>query len=227
MGFRGRSGVTANDLQKYRTTVPGVRDGIFAPLFDYQTYDAAAAPALFTFFTVPIGQGTTSAPGGTGPKTFLDTNMQVSGQLPRGNTFICIGIEVEFWPGNTPGLNSTTLTAAQFARNCDDVYTIYRNAALTLTVQNRIYVQDGPLMKFPTQSRLAGFASYSETTATTAGQIEYAAACGAAYDITPVKLESTQAFNVQIQFPAVTALPSGTAGRIGVRLVGKMVRDAQ
>lgn len=230
MGFRGRTGVKSTDLQKYASSMP-VRDAIFSPLYDYQAYPTAGA-LNFTFFAVPQGGGTTSALGATGVKTLADTNMQVASQLPRGNRFLCIGIEVEFWPGNTPGLRLAAVPSdAQFARNWDDTYNVLRSGYLTLNVQNRIFAQDAPLMKFPTQTRLTGVATYNQNDTTAAtigfGQIEYATACGAGYDITPVLLESTQAFTVNINFPAVVATPSGSDARLGVRLVGKLIRDAQ
>ncbi len=96
-------------------------------------------------------------------------------------------------------------------------------------VQDRDYVQDGPLMKFPTQTRLAGFAALNETTATTASnaQVGYAAACGAGYNMVPLRLYSNQAFQVTVTFPALIPLPSTVDGRLGARLVGDMVRNAQ
>ncbi len=225
--WQGRRGVSRKDISQYKSALPQA-DSIFNPLYDYQTYPLAGQQT-FTFFSVPQGQGTTSAFGGAGPKTVLDTNLQTGGALPLGNRFLVYGIEVEFFPGNVPGFNAAaTMTAAQFARNWDDVYSVLRNGALTFNIQNRYFAQDAPLMKFPTQTRLAGVASYSETAAgATSGQIEYAAGCGASYSIIPVYIESTQAFNCVVNFPALIALPSGADGRIGVRLVGKMVRNAQ
>lgn len=227
----GRKGVTAAQIAQYRSTVPNVADSIFSPLYDYQSYPTAGA-LIFTFFALPQGQGTTSALNATGVKTIADTNMQVAGALPRGNRFLVKGIEVEFWPGSTPGLRlAATPTDAQFARNWDDVYNVLRSGSLTLNVQNRIYAQDAPLMKFPPQTRLNGVASYNQSDSTastvTFGQIEYATACGAGYNIVPVYLESTQFFNVQVAFPALVPTPSGVDARIGVRLVGNLVRDAQ
>lgn len=231
MSFKGRTGVAMSDLTKYESSTNQL-DSIFSPLYDYQTY-ATAGALNFNFFALPQGQGTTSSPGAAGVKQIADTNMQVAGQLPAGNRFLIIGIEVEFWPGSVPGLNGIAVpTAAQFARNWDDVYSVLRGGSLTLTVQNRVFAQDAPLMKFPTQTRLTGVAAYNENNNTAAptigwGQIEYASSCGAAYDITPVLLKPTQAFSVTINFPALIATPSAVDARIGVRLVGKLVRNVQ
>ncbi len=225
-GFTGRRGVSQAELQQYQSSIPNMKDAIFAPLYDYQTYPAAGALS-FNFFSVPQGQGVTSAPGGAGVKTFLDTNMQVPNTLPLGNTFLVIGIEVEYWPTLTPGRAGVAAAAATMGSNWNDVYSVLRNGALTFQVQNRNYVQDGPLMKFPTSTRLSGVAAYSETTATTFGQFDYASSCGASYDITPVRLNATQAFTIVVNFPALIPTVSTNTGRIGVRLVGKLIRDAQ
>ncbi len=230
MSFKGRTGVSMVDLSKYDSSKDQL-DSIFAPLWDYQTY-ATAGALNFNFFALPQGQGTTSSPGATGVKQIGDTNMQIAGSLPAGNRFLVIGIEVEFWPGSSPGLRLAAVpTDAQFARNWDDTYAVLKGGSLTLTVQNRMFAQDAPLMKFPTQTRLAGVAAYNQndTTAATVGfgQIEYASSCGAAYDITPILLKPTQAFTVTINFPAVIATPSGVDARIGVRLVGKLIRNVQ
>lgn len=229
-GMSGRRGVTPEQLAQHRTTVAGVADAVWSPLYDYQTY-ATAGFLTKNFFAEPQGQGTSSATG-SGPKTIADTNMQVAGQLPRGNRFLCVGIEVEFWPSSTPGLRLAAVpTDAQFARNWDDVYTVLKNGSLTFNIQQRVYAQDAPLMKFPTQTRLTGVATYNQNDSTAAtigfGQIEYATSCGAGYSIIPVYIESTQFFNVTMNFPAVVATPSGQDGRVGVRLLGNLIRDAQ
>lgn len=229
-GMTGRKGVTPEQLAQHRTTVAGVADAIWSPLYDYQTY-ATAGALQFQFFSVPQGQGATSALNATGVKTVADTNMQQAGSLPRGNRFLAVGIEVEFWPGSSPGLEVAAAlpTAAQIARNWDDVYNVIRSGSLTFNIQQRIYAQDAPLMKFPPQTRLTGVASLNATANAAASfqQIEYATACGAGYSIIPVYIESTQFFSVTVNFPAVVATPSGVDGRIGVRLLGNLIRDAQ
>lgn len=225
MSIKGRTGVKAGQIQQFRSSLPQA-DSIFSPLYDYQTYPALGQ-LQFTFFSVPQGQGTTSAPSGTGAKTLLDTNLTSAGMLPLGNRFLCLGIEVEFLPGPLPAATGVAAAAATIGQQWNDVYSVLRNGALTLTIQNRVFAQDAPLMKFPTQTRLAGVATHSETTATTYGGVGYASGCGAAYDIIPVYIESTQGFNVGIQFPALIPTVSTVAGRLGVRLVGKLVRNAQ
>lgn len=228
-GIQGRKGVTPEMIANYKTTVAGVADAIWNPLYDYQTYPLAGA-LQFQFFSVPQGQGTTSSPGATGVKTIGDTNMQQAGSLPRGNRFLCVGIEVEFWTGNTPGKIPAAASAANVGRNWNDVNAVLKAGSLTFNIQQRVFAQDAPLMKFPTQTRLSGVAAVTDVT--TAGAnlwsaVEYASGSGAGYSIIPVYIESTQFFSVTINFPALVALPSGVDGRIGVRLLGNLIRDAQ
>jgi hypothetical protein len=220
-----RRGVKPEDLERYKTTL-NIQDAIWNPLYDYQLYPAAGA-LNFAFFQVPKGQGATSAFGGAGAKTILDTNMQAPGQMPAGNKFLAEGIEVEYWPSVLPGRAGVAAAAATMGSNWNDVYSVLRNGALTFTIQNRDYCTDAPLMKFPTTTRLAGIAAYSETTATTFGQFDYAAGVGAAYSITPVLLDSNYAFTVNVTFPALIPTVSTTTGRIGVRLAGRFIRNAQ
>lgn len=227
-GFSGRAGLDQSDLAKYRSYVPDVNDVIWQPLYDYQLYPTAGA-LNFSFFSVPQGGGATSAfTAAAGVKTLQDTNMQLQGQLGAGNQFLVMGIEVEFWTSNVPGLFlAVAPTLAQQARNWDDVYTVLRNGLLTFTIQNRVYAQDTPLMKFPTQTGLEGVAESSGTVAAVYAQTEYAVASGLSYNIVPVLIKENQAFNVNISFPAAIATPSGQDCRIGVRLCGKLIRNAQ
>lgn len=227
-GFSGRQGLDAADLAKFRSYVPGIDDVIWQPLYDYQLYPTAGAQN-FNFFAQPRGAGATSAFGAAaGVKTDFDTNMQLSGQLGAGNQFLVLGIEVEFWTSNAPGLFAAIApTAAQQGRNWDDVYTILRNGFLRFTIQNRPYAEDAPLMKFPTQTMLDGIAESSGTVAAVYAQTEYASGAGLAYNIVPVLITQNQAFSVQVLFPAQIATPSGADCRIGVRLNGKMIRNAQ
>src|SRR6266481_3756473 len=94
----GLSNLNRQDLAAHRVTVPGTQDAIYAPLYDSAVY-AAAGQLQLNFFSLPIGQGTTSAPGATGAKTEADTNLSNAGLLPKGNRFYCTGVELTLWPG--------------------------------------------------------------------------------------------------------------------------------
>lgn len=228
-GWTGRTGLTAAQVDQYRNTVPGAKDVIWSPLYDLQAYPAAGQ-ANFTFFAVPKGQGTTSAPGAVGAKTLADTNMQGAGTLPAGNSFLCMGVEFDFFTGNIPGFFGAAVITTVVGRNWNDLYNVGKGGVVTLTIQDRIYVQDGPVNKFPSQTALEGIAALSDQTTAAAaqfGQIEYSAWGGLAYNIVPVMIFQTQGFSVTLNYPVAIALPSGAIGRIGCRLLGKLIRNAQ
>lgn len=216
--------ITGQNLAAHRVTVPGMQDEIYSPLYDSAAYGANGQTSL-NFFTTPIGQGTTSAPGATGVKTEADTNMLNAGLLAKGNRFYCTGIEFNFIPGSEPGNTGVLATTGQ---NVNDVNAVARSGWVRFRIQNRDYVLDGPLGVFPPLNRLAVASTpASVVTATTIVQTDYAAMAGAPYNIVPVFIESNQSFSVQIFWPAAVALPSTVAGRIFCRLRGRLIRDAQ
>ncbi len=217
--------ISAADLSSHRVTVPGVQDEIYSPLYDSVAYPIAGATSL-TFFSTPIGQGTTTAPNATGTKTEADTNMTNAGLLPKGNRFYCTGLEFNFLPFNMPG---NTGALAITGQNLNDVYAVSRAGWARFRIQNRDYVLDGPLGVFPPLNRLAVSSTpASVVTATTIVQADYAAFGGVPYNIVPVFIESNQSFQVQVFFPAAVALPSATSpARLFCRLRGRLIRDAQ
>lgn len=75
-----------------------LQDVIAQPLYDTVALPMAGATKL-TFFTVPLGQGTTSF--GAGAKHLGDTNMDLAGQLPAGFAFNVQGFRLAF-PWNFP-----------------------------------------------------------------------------------------------------------------------------
>jgi hypothetical protein len=216
--------ITGGDLASHRVTVPGTQDEIYAPLYDSAVY-LAAGQLQMNFFQVPIGSGTTSAPGATGAKTEADTNMTNNGLLPKGNRFYCTGIELNFLPGSVPGNTGALATTGQ---NTNDVNAAAKGGWLKFRIQNRDYVLDGPIGLFPPLNRLAVASTpASVVTATTIVQVDYAAFAGVPYNIVPVFIESNQSFSVQLNWPALVPLPSTVAGRIFCRLRGRLIRDAQ
>lgn len=225
--WNGRNGLTAEQIAQYRSSL-NQQDVIWNPQYDLQLYPAAGQGA-FTFFGTPIGQGTTSAPGGAGAKTIQDTNMVQGSSFPAGNQFLAVGIEFDYFPANNPGFLGAG-GAAVTGRNTNDLYTVGKAGIVTLTVQNRIYVQDGPLNKFPSQTNLVGLTALSDATTAGAGlfsQIEYASWGGLAYNIVPILIKETQAFSLAVAFAGLVPTISTQTGRIGARLLGKMIRNAQ
>ncbi|HYM34705.1 MAG TPA: hypothetical protein VET48_04865 [Steroidobacteraceae bacterium] len=226
----GRKPVSGSQIQGHRTTVPNTADAIWYPIYDSVTY-AAAGQTNLTFFSLPIGQGTTTAPGATGAKTEADTNLTNAGLFPKGNRFYMMGIEFKFVPGNTVGKRGDGAVAATApGRNWTDVNSVAQSGWVKVVIQNRTYVQDGPLGVFPSQDRLAGAAALADTTTAAAAglvQVDYASFAGAPYQIVPAYIDSNQFFGVTVTWPAAVALPSGVAGRLWCRLLGQLVRDAQ
>ena len=73
--------------------VPGLLDEDTQPLYDRETYTSGTTTRI-RFFTVPLGQA---------GKTFVHTNMTLSGELPQPQSFRCYGISLFLGPGATSG----------------------------------------------------------------------------------------------------------------------------
>lgn len=187
-----------------RVNVRGLSGAIWNPLYDFQTYDAAGV-ASQRFFSVPAGQG---------GKTEVDTNMELSGQIPKGQRFLITGIEVAFYPG-------VSINAAAASDYADDVKTVYETGALTLNIGSKEFAFQGPLIKFPPSSRLE---VDSSTTVATDAYV-FAAPVGREFATVNMELVSNQNFSVILT--GLPALPSTTDGRVGVSLNGYLYRNAQ
>lgn len=223
----GLKRITGRDLAQHRVTVPGTQDEIYSPLYDSSTYTSATTTQI-AFFSLPIGQGTTSAPGGAGPKTEADTNLTNAGLLPKGNKFYCTGIDFQLFPGVNPGRGGVADNTAGFFVN--DIYALTKSAWCRFRIQNRDYIIDGPLINFPPVSRLSGFAAAATnltTGAATYSEVGYAQHAGSPYNIVPVYILDNQYFSLTLFWPAAITLPSTTNPRIFARLRGRLIRDAQ
>lgn len=220
----GRPILTMDELNAHVTQLSN-QDVIYAPLYDSTTW-ASAGQTQIVFFTSPIGQGTTSAPGATGTKTISDTNLNSAGQLTKGNEFYMTGQEIMFFPGSNPEVTGTAGMTNGFL---NDTFAASKSGLLTLQVgSNRNYIQDGPLGIFPPNARLFVAAAVGGTdTAATNGIISnvYAAFSGEPYEITPVYIEATLGFQEQITWPAAVTL--ATTARIFSRMRGYLVRNSQ
>lgn len=223
----GLPSVRKKQLRQHRTSLPNIQDQIYSPLYDSGTYTSGTTTSM-QFFSVPRGQGTTTAPGATGTKSYADTNLQLAGQLALGNRFYCTGIEFQIFPGVNPGRGAVAdSTAGNFT---NDVYLLAKSAYLQFTIQNRDYLIDGPLLNFPPVNRLSGFAAAATnltTGAATYSEVEYASISGAPYNIVPVYIEATQAFTLTVFWPAAVTLASAQNARIFCRLRGRLIRNAQ
>lgn len=226
----GRPVLTQANLASHLSNLSS-QDVVWSPLYDFASYGTQGSTQI-SFFTTPIGQGTTSAPGASGSKTLADTNMTSAGQLTKGNKFFCTGIEVVLFPGIEPGRGSVAL--ADVGLFVDDVYAIGKSGTLTFTIgSDRWYAKDGPLNMFPPVTRLAVSSTISNTfdsdsTATAVVQeTQYAAFSGEPYSIVPQLIDDNQGFQVVLNWPVAVAPPSTVAPRIGCRLRGYLIRNAQ
>lgn len=211
--------------QSYLSTI----DVIWNPLYDFASYPSAGSLQI-SFFSTPIGQGTTTAPGATGAKTEADTNMNSAGQLGKGNQFYTTGVEMLLFPSNVPGNGGIDITAVGSFTNT--MYNVGKSGFVTFKVgSDRIYLQQGPLMLFPPSARLAGWAAIASegdtSVATSVGEINYAVWSGEVFTIVPVLLDANQVFTFDAKWPALVAAAGPSAHRLGVRLRGYQIRNAQ
>lgn len=222
----GLKRINSGDLANHQVYQPG-RDEIYAPLYDSVVYPLAGTTQL-NFFSTPIGQGTTSAPGATGTKTEADTNMRNAGMLTKGQAFFCTGIELVPIPGVNPGFGATA--DASIGRFINDIYAVGKAGWLKMVVMDRTYILDGPLWNFPTTQRIVGLSAVATnmtTGAATAGEIDYATWGGMPYQLVPLYITENMGFSVQLNFPAAVATVSTQNMRLFCRLRGRFIRNVQ
>lgn len=191
-------------------------EGLYNPLYHYQTYPAIGSTQL-TFFNAAVGQS---------GLTYDDTNMTTVGSLPAGQNFLATAIEVMFWPGGSPSVQGAQAVDAQV----NDLWAIMKTGRLRLFVGSKDYLIDGPIGIFPAQSGADGVASAADVT-TAGAALQHRTAIvaqrGPLYQITPIRLTANLNFNVYLEWATAVATPSTVAGRIGVRLLGFLYRKSQ
>ena len=230
---------SAADFNSRRVTNPSQSEVVRQRLYDWQLYPTAGA-TQFSFFQQPIGQGITSAQGGTvgGAKTQWDTNMELGGTLPSGKAFLIESIEVFFLPGSVSTANTFTpakpyefnaTAAATLGAQLADVNLMYQSGMLELNILSKNYLRETPLLAFPPKTQFNLDVGVSSNSATTAANIaENMRAAGRPYYIDPsIALQPAVNFEVLIRYPAAVATPSGFNGRIGVILDGYFMRASQ
>ena len=223
MRNQGKQPPSLEALRKYSVNRAGQQESIYAPMYDYVEY-AAAGHTQLTFFSNPVGQGTTSHPGSTGPKTRADTNMTNAGLLPNPQRFLCTGIEVKFWPGDDVSGSQLTNPGS----NLQSAWNVLKSGYLRMTIGSKDYVTDGPLDLFPASTRLAASVALSDSSTAGAGQVStfnYAVGAGKPYELSPFLIPSNQNFTVELNWP--NAVSIATEARIGVRLLGFLYRLSQ
>lgn len=230
---------TAADFNSRRVTNPAQSEIVRQRFYDYQLYPTAGVTQL-AFFQQPIGQGITTALGGTvgTGKTLWDTNLELGGTLPSGKAFMIESIEVVFFPGSAATANTYTAAspalfnataAAAVSSQLADVNSFYQSGMLELNILSKNYLRETPLIAFPPKTVFNLDAAYASNSATTAelGAVNMRAA-GRPYYIDPtIALQPAVNFEVLLRFPAAVATPSGFNGRVGVILDGYFMRASQ
>lgn len=204
------------NLQQYQVNRPG-KEQIRSSLYDFQTYLAAGQTSL-TFFQVPVGQA---------GKTKVDTNMDQAGALPAGKQFLLETIELYFFPG-VP-VDTIASTATNTAKQADDMYQFIQSGYLDLYIGSKSYLTESPLGRFPPSTGMRIDQAITGTLAAPAlFKSEYASATGLIYRVQPeITLQSTQNFNVSLNWPVAVALPSTVNARVGVVMRGVLERNSQ
>jgi len=230
---------TAADFNARRVTNPAQSEIVRQRFYDYQLYPTAGVTQL-AFFQQPIGQGITTALGGTvgSGKTLWDTNLELGGTLPSGKAFMIESIEVVFYPGSVATANTYTVAspalfnataAAAVSSQLADVNSFYQSGMLELNILSKNYLRETPLISFPPKAVFNLDAAYASNSATTSelGAVNMRAA-GRPYYIEPtIALQPAVNFEVLVRFPAAVATPSGFNGRVGVILDGYFLRASQ
>jgi hypothetical protein len=234
--YGGRQVLQASTLQAHAVGT-GDTDVVWWPFYDSIAYPSAGQ-AAFSFYSNPIGQGTTSSPGaGAGSKTIQDTNLTVGNQTTSGNEFFMIGSESNFLPGVSnaalpltllPGRTNLPTTIGLFA---NDVWSVGMGGIKTFAAgTDRKYFQDGPLALFPPSQRLSGFsalANESSTTGAGAGmEVTYASWSGELYTMIPVYISANQNWTITVAYAALIPTPSAQIGRLIDRMRGYLIRQA-
>jgi hypothetical protein len=230
---------TAADFNARRVTNPNQSEIVRQRFYDYQLY-ATAGTTQLTFFSAPVGQGLTTALGGTAgtAKTLWDTNLELPNTLPSGKAFMIESIEVLFFPGSVSTANTYTIAspvlfnataAAAVSSQLADVNSFYQSGMLELNILSKNYLRETPLLAFPPKANFNLDAAVSSNSATTAlnGAVNMRAA-GRPYYLEPtIALQPAVNFEVVLRFPAAVATPSGFNARVGVILDGYFMRASQ
>jgi len=230
---------TAADFNARRVTNPSQSEIVRQRFYDYQLY-ATAGTTQLTFFSAPVGQGLTTALGGTAgtAKTLWDTNLELPNTLPSGKAFMIESIEVLFFPGSVSTSNTYTpaspvlfnaTAAAGVSSQLADVNSFYQSGMLELNVLSKNYLRETPLIAFPPKANFNLDAAVASNSATTAlnGAVNMRAA-GRPYYLEPtIALQPAVNFEIVLRFPAAVATPSGFNARVGVILDGYFMRASQ
>lgn len=220
-----------NNLQQAQDYAANINtfEIITQSLYDSAAY-ATAGQNQLTFFQQPLGAGTGVISAAA--KTLEDTNMQAAGAMPNMQSFVVTSVEVEFQPDITftAATQPAAFGAVAVATSINDSWIFRATGYLILTIGQKPYLQEGPMMKFPASNDLEIDAALSDASTAAASQqsrIAYAKAVGPAYTLAPnnLLLIPMQNFVVTLNWATVQAIT--TKARVFVRLMGQLLRSAQ
>lgn len=212
----GRRAMALSDLARYNVNRLGDVEGVWNPLYDYQTYPTAGAAQL-TYFQAPLG-------GATG-RTYEDTNIDLGGQLSTPTEFLITSIGVNFLSNFPTDLLSGAINSSEPL----DTFTVLKRGFMRVTIGSKDYIKYTNLMEFPAAGRMNGFGAASNRSVLAAGQrtaVGIAQSTGPQFAMTPIRLPSGQAFRATIEYPN-GAVAATAGGRLGIILYGFMYRLSQ
>lgn len=200
-------------------SIKGIIDRQEWTYYDFQTY-AAAGQSTLTFFQNPVGFN---------GRTKEDTNFPGAGQLPSGLLFTLTELCFEFYPGAAVPVGAFGAQAAPLF--VQDTYAVGARGYVEFKYLSKNFIEDGPLSRFPTDTRLAGFAAFADATTAAANlqsRVNYAQWAGRPYKVRDIAIRPNTGFTITVSWPnGVVALPSTVAGRLGCRMKGILSRDVQ
>lgn len=232
-----------DSLRAYGIFTPDDVVAVRQPLYDRMIYDDAGVTGQIRFFQQQLGQGNSSAIGGTGQtKTLDDTNMEVGGQLPTPQAFLVTSIEIMVEPGSISTANAFSPLDTAFLTNAsaasvglvpalngvNDINRILMGAWLRFDIGSANYLTSSRLDTFPPKSFVAPDAAIAQSVQLGHAGVAAARAVGRPFYVNPpILLMPTVNFVVSLNWGVAVATPTGMNARITVRLDGIQFRRAQ
>lgn len=218
-----------SDIANFAVMQWGNWEFIEQSLYDSFAYVAAGVNSI-DLFQLPVGQGTGF---GGSTKTLSDTNMVNAGMLSQGLMQLVTSIELEFQP-TTPTVTAqmpAVFGAQAAAQIINDAYIFWRSGNLLFKILAKNYLQEAPMMRFPSAadfSLQAALADATTAAATQQSRIAFGSSYGQPFIFSPENLliPSTTNFKVTLAWPEGVQAITNPA-RIFCHLNGMEARLAQ
>jgi hypothetical protein len=196
-------------LQRYGAFVPNTVEAHEQPFWSTVTYPAAGfTQQEVAFFNVAESASSPSV-----------TNMPQASQFPNPTNFLVLGAEINFFSGAAPtngaGAGKTAL---------DDLVTVMTGPfRFRFKINNKVYYEDSPLASLPPHysfgsSQAAALDDLASATTVVGG---YGSVTGQVRGFSGINIPANTIFSCSIVADQTgIALPSGSAGKIQVKLRG-------